>query len=167
MPGLFAGIFDSKEECSEMKNIEIIRLVKLPMDDIQPLVVESRAQGFEFLDRLVAEYVEGINRFDKPGEALFGVYWDENLIAIGGLNQDPYLSESDIARVRHVYVLSAWRNQGIGKNLMHAIIGEAKGRFRLLTLRTFSAEADGFYRAIGFKTQPELQDVTHHLVLNG
>jgi GNAT superfamily N-acetyltransferase len=167
MPGVFAGIFDSKEECPEMKNIEIIRLGKLPMDDLQPLVEESHDQGFEFLNRLVAEYASGINRFDKPGEALFGVYCDDNLIAVGGLNQDPYLSESDIARVRHVYVLLAWRNQGIGKQLMQAIIGEAKGRFRLLTLRTFSAEADGFYRAIGFQTKPEIQAATHHLVLSG
>lgn len=150
-----------------LNNPVIIRLGKLPMDDLQPLVAESRAQGFEFLDRLVAEYVDGINRFDKPGEALFGVYFDQYLIAIGGLNQDPYLSESDIARVRHVYVLSAWRNQGIGKLLMQAIIGEAKGRFGLLTLRTFSAEADGFYRAIGFQTKPEIKWATHHLVLNG
>jgi GNAT superfamily N-acetyltransferase len=150
-----------------MMHIEIVRLEQLPMGDLQPLLEESRAQGFEFLDRLVAEYASGTNRFDKPGEALFGVYRGRILIAVGGLNQDPYLPESDIARVRHVYVLSTWRNQGIGKLLMHAIIGEAKGRFRLLTLRTFSAEADGFYRAIGFQTQPELQGATHHLVLDG
>jgi GNAT superfamily N-acetyltransferase len=150
-----------------MVHTEIVRLEQLPTGDLHPLLEESREQGYEFLDRLVAEYASGINRFDKPGEALFGVYRGRKLIAVGGLNQDPYLSETDIARVRHVYVLSACRNQGIGKKLMQAIIGEAKGRFHLLTLRTFSAEADGFYRAIGFQTKPEIQGATHHLVLSG
>jgi GNAT superfamily N-acetyltransferase len=150
-----------------MNNIEIIRLEELPMGDLQPLLEESRDQGFEFLDRLVAEYASGTNRFDKPGEAMFGVYHGQKLIAVGGLNQDPYLADSDIGRVRHVYVLSAWRNQGIAKRLVQSMINEAKGYFRLLTLRTFSAEADGFYCAIGFQTKPEIQGATHHLALNG
>jgi GNAT superfamily N-acetyltransferase len=150
-----------------MNTIDIVRLEQLPMDDLQPLVKESREQGYEFLDRLVLEYVNGINQFDEPGEALFGAYCDEQLIAIGGLNQDPYLADSDIGRVRHLYVLSAWRNQGIAKRLVQSIINEAKCCFRLLTLRTFSAQADGFYRAIGFQTKPEIQGATHHLALNG
>jgi GNAT superfamily N-acetyltransferase len=148
-----------------MKNIEIVRLEKLPMQDLQLLVEESRAQGYEFIDRLISEYADGTNQFKKPGESLFGVYFDQQLVAIGGLNRDPYLSQPDIGRVRHLYVLSAWRKQGIGKQLVQAIIAAAKGRFRLLTVRTFSAEADGFYRAIGFQTKPEIDGATHHLAL--
>jgi hypothetical protein len=67
---------DAHFENQGMKIIEIIRLEQLPMHDLQPLLEESRVQGFEFLDRLVAEYVNNINRFGKPGEALFGVYSD-------------------------------------------------------------------------------------------
>jgi GNAT superfamily N-acetyltransferase len=148
-----------------MKNIEIVRLEKLPMQDLQLLVEESRAQGYEFIDRLISEYADGTNQFKKPGESLFGVYFDQQLVAIGGLNRDPYLSQPDIGRVRHLYVLSAWRKQGIGKQLVQAIIAAAKGRFRLLTVRTFSADADGFYRAIGFQTKPEIDGATHHFAL--
>ena len=147
-------------------HIEIVRLEQLPIKDLQPLLEESHHQGYEFLDRLVSEYVSRTNQFKKPGEGLFGVYFDQQLVAIGGLNLDPYLSDPDIGRVRHLYVLSAWRNQGIGKQLVQAIIAAAKGRFRLLTLRTFSADADGFYRAIGFQTRPEIEGATHHLVLS-
>jgi GNAT superfamily N-acetyltransferase len=128
---------------------------------------ESREQGFEFLDRLVLEYNSGINKFQRPGEALFGIYRDQQLIAIGGLNRDPYLEDSDIGRVRHVYVLLAWRNQGIGKRLVQNIIEQAKGHFRLLTLRTFSDQASGFYGAIGFQTRPKVNNATHHMVLDG
>ncbi|MGB0387924.1 MAG: GNAT family N-acetyltransferase [Ardenticatenaceae bacterium] len=148
-----------------MEDIELIRLKELPIDDLQPLLEEGRKQGFTFLDRLVTGYVNGSNRFGKPGEALFGVYCDQRLIAIGGLNQDPYLQKEDVGRVRHVYVLSSWRKQGIGKRLVQRIIKEAKTHYRLLTLRTPSEQADRFYRAIGFKTAPEIQNASHHLAV--
>jgi hypothetical protein len=72
-----------------MEKIEIVQLNPLSMDEIQPLSEESRNQGIEFVDRLVSEYISGVNQFQKPGEALFGVYHDRQLIAVGGLNRDP------------------------------------------------------------------------------
>jgi GNAT superfamily N-acetyltransferase len=149
----------------DKENIKVVKIKKLPSDDLRPLLEESREQGFEFLDRLVLEYNNGVNKFQLPGEAIFGIYRDRMLIAIGGLNRDPYLVDSDIGRVRHVYVLSAWRNQGIGKLIVESIIEQAKGHFRLLTLRTFSDQASGFYGAIGFQTKPEVDNATHHMVL--
>ncbi|MFN2234410.1 MAG: GNAT family N-acetyltransferase [Anaerolineales bacterium] len=150
-----------------MENLTVVKLKELPSDDLRPLLEESREQGFEFLERLVLEYDNGTNQFQRPGEALFGIYHDQQLIAIGGLNRDPYLAESDIGRVRHVYVLLEWRNRGIGKQLIQTIIQEAKKQFRLLTLRTFSDQASSFYRAIGFQTEPKINNATHHMVLNG
>ena len=97
-------------------HVDIVRLEELPIGDLVPLLEESREQGFEGLERLVAEYAAGTNRFDRPGEALFGVYdQDRHLIAIGGLTRDPYALRDGVGRVRHVYVLSRWRGQGIGK----------------------------------------------------
>jgi GNAT superfamily N-acetyltransferase len=149
----------------KMPDIRIIHLERLPIDDLHPMLEESRAQGFEFLDRLVDEHDRGSNRFDKPGEGLFGVYIGGEMIAIGGLNHDPYLGESDVARVRHVYVRSAWRRKGVGKRLVQHIVASAREHFRLLTLRTMTGEADQFYRAIGFQTGPAVENATHHLVL--
>ena len=148
------------------KTVTITRLAELPLDDLQPLLVESRGEGFEFLDRLVHEYEGDINRFSGPNEALFAMYVDGYMIAIGGLNQDPYAQEADIGRVRHVYVLSAWRGQGIGKMLMARIVKEARSSYRLLTLRTFSKGADQFYRRIGFQTESEMLTATHYLRLD-
>jgi GNAT superfamily N-acetyltransferase len=148
-----------------MPDIQIIPLDHLPLDDLHPMLEESRAQGFGFLDRLVDEYDRGINRFDKPGEGLFGVYSGGEMIAIGGLNHDPYLGQSDVARVRRVYVRSAWRRKGVGKRLVQHIIASAREHFRLLTLRTMTAEADQFYWAIGFQTGPEIENATHYLAL--
>ena len=54
-----------------------------------------------------------------------------------------------------------------GKQLVERIIEQARPQFRLLTLRTFSEQADRFYRAIGFQTKPEISNATHHLILTG
>jgi GNAT superfamily N-acetyltransferase len=145
---------------------ELIELVELPIDDFQPLLVESRQQGFDFVDRLVANYQSGANRFDRPGEKLFAAYDSGRLIGVGGLNRDPYLTDGDTGRVRHLYVLDRCRRQGVGAALMARIISEARLSFRRLTLRTFTAEADRFYRALGFLTEPEIEGATHYLDLS-
>lgn len=144
----------------------VIRLEQLPLDELQPLLTESREQGFTFLDRLVTEYTNGANRFDQPGEALFGIYHRQQLIAIGGLNHDPYLQESGVGRVRHVYVLNAWRGQGVGRQLLQQIVAEAQGSYHLLTLRTFSEPAAKFYCAVDFVKEPAIQGATHHMDLS-
>ena len=147
------------------EKVEIVRLEQLPLPDLQPLLKESQDQGFNFLEWLAREFEDGKNQFDNPGEALFAVYRGSQMIAIGGLNRDPYLRESNVGRVRRVYVLSSWRRKGIGRSLMQQIITEAKLHYRLLTLRTFDEPADEFYCALGFKKDPSVQGASHTMVL--
>ena len=54
------------------------------------LVDESLSQGFLFIERLIREYDNGFNCFDKAGEILLTVSTQGNVIGIGGLNRDPY-----------------------------------------------------------------------------
>jgi GNAT superfamily N-acetyltransferase len=149
----------------EKPAVNVIQLEQLSLDELEPLMVESRERGFDFVERLAAEYADGSNRFDRPGEALFGVYSGHSLIAVGGLNRDPYLRDGETGRVRHVYVLSAWRRQGAGTLLIRRIVEEAKPTYRRLTLRTLNPEADRFYRSLGFQTEPPVPHATHHLDL--
>ena len=150
-----------------MREIDVKRLDRLPADkDLHPLLENSRVQGHKFVDTLVNQHLAGTNRFDKHGEALFGAFRHGRLVAVGGVNQDPYLRTRDVGRVRHVYVLSDVRRQGIGKCLMLRIIGVAKQHFRLLTLRTLNPNADKFYRALGFQTEPAVDHATHFLNLS-
>jgi GNAT superfamily N-acetyltransferase len=100
-----------------------------------------------------------------PGEALFGMYEAGRLLAIGGLNRDPFLHDPQVGRVRHVYVLSAYRRQGMGRLLMQGIIEAARQSYQLLTLRTFTEPAASFYQALGFRTEPPIPAATHHLQL--
>lgn len=148
-----------------MKNIHVQRIQTLPVEDVTRLVRESEEQGFDFLDRLIDNYENGSNRFDQPGEGLFGVYDGETLIAIGGLNCDPFLFDPFVGRVRRVYVASAYRRQGVGKMLLEAIISAAKGHFKLLTLRADTPDAAALYEGLGFQTEPRIENATHHLQL--
>jgi GNAT superfamily N-acetyltransferase len=149
------------------KEPQVVALLRdeLPLAELESLLAESRAEGHHFVDRLVDDFVEGRNRFDQPGEVLFAVYAAGQLVAVGGLNQDPYLPDEDAGRVRHVYVLPAFRRQGAGRLLMQTIIAAARSsHFRLLTLRTLNPAADLFYRGLGFRTEPGVEQATHHLV---
>lgn len=148
-----------------MKKFQVVRLKQLPINDIQPLLEESREQGFKLVERLVRQYLSGKNQFRKPGEALFAVYSDQQLIGVGGLTPDPYLPDGETGRVRRIYVLSAWRGQGVGKLLLLRIIEEATHYYRLLTLRTRNPKASQFYYSLGFQTKPEVYQATHYMVL--
>ena len=107
----------------------IERLSDLASDRLDPLVAESEQFGHAFVRRLVDEWVSGRNRFDRPGEALFAARMDGRTIGVCGLNVDPYADVPRVGRVRHLYVLSAFRSSGIGRQLVDTIIAEARNPF--------------------------------------
>src|SRR5688500_12943140 len=90
---------------------EIRRLPTLPDAALAPLVEESLTEGVSFVERLVREHRDGTNRFDRAGEVLFGATIGERLVGVCGLNRDPYLDDPRAGRVRHLYVLSAYRRR--------------------------------------------------------
>ena len=57
-------------------DIRIERLTDLPLDSLAALVAESEQGGWRFVSRLGEEWAAGGNRFDRPGEALFGAWAD-------------------------------------------------------------------------------------------
>ena len=145
----------------EIREIEDLREV-----DAMGLVEESEAEGYRFLRRLVDQYEDGSNRFGEQGEVLYGVFDPHGkLVAIGGLNRDPYSTKEGIGRLRRLYIADAARREGLGTKLLQAIIDFAKGQFSELVVRTDSASADAFYRKNGFSADVGLPDVTHRLVL--
>lgn len=150
--------------------VRIVRLFDLPLADIQPLLLESRTQNHNFVDRLVDEYMNGNNRFGLLGEALYAAFAVDQMVGVGGLNRDPYLKDAEagsasIGRIRHLYVLSDWRGRGVGRGLMREIVNEALRSFSMLTLRTFNPDAARFYVAVGFEAVSDVESVTHRLSL--
>ncbi|MFM5923073.1 MAG: GNAT family N-acetyltransferase [Novosphingobium sp.] len=110
----------------------------------------AEGEGFTFMNRMIAHWEDGSNRFDKPGETYFGVRTGGRLVATGGLNRDPYGAVEGVGRVRHLYVLPGARRGGAGRALMAAIIARSRESFDLLRLRTTTERGAAFYEALGF-----------------
>jgi GNAT superfamily N-acetyltransferase len=110
----------------------------------------ARPRARDFVDRLDAEWRDGSNRFTQAGEVLFGAFDGDRLVGVGGLNRDPYVAAPHVGRLRHLYVLSAWRRRGVGAALIGAVIDAARGRFACVRLRTVAPAAARLYERMGF-----------------
>ncbi|GAA0598068.1 hypothetical protein GCM10009416_40370 [Craurococcus roseus] len=53
------------------------------------LASDAVAKGHRFVARLTDEWRSGVNRFDRPSEALRGAFLGGVLVAVGGLDADP------------------------------------------------------------------------------
>lgn len=133
--------------------------------NLQPLRDEAARDGFRFLERLAADWADGTNRFDRQGEKLLGAYSGERLIAVGGLNREPYDPVPRAARLRHLYVLRAYRRHGVAKTIVKRLLENAGIDFSAVRLRADTPEAAVFYEKIGFKRVP-LDAATHQMTLS-
>lgn len=138
------------------------RLSEPSADRLDVLLAESEQAGSRMVRRLVEEWASGANRFDRPGEALFAARIDGRLVGVCGLNVDPYSAEPRLGRVRHLYVLSAYRRRGVGRQLVAEVIAAAQGRFDHLRLSTGNPVAARFYERLGFRSA-EAAHCTHVL----
>ena len=139
-----------------------IQRVELPVPGIDSLQSEALAEGYDFIQTLIEQWANAENRFNAPGEILCGHLDQGLLVAVGGLNCDPFAGRSDMGRIRRVYVRPAWRNKGIGRALVISLIDQARTHFRCVRLRAENAEAARLYERIGF-VQVESPDATHIL----
>jgi GNAT superfamily N-acetyltransferase len=103
--------------------------LRRPDLDLGALLAESEQAGLRLVRRLVEEWASGANRFDRPGEKLFGAWVDGRVVGVCGLNVDAYTAEERVGRVRHLYVLSAFRRRGVGRRLIEEVIEAARGPF--------------------------------------
>ncbi|HEY4286380.1 MAG TPA: GNAT family N-acetyltransferase [Puia sp.] len=131
---------------------------------ITQLANEALLDGFTFVQRTIEEWESGLNTFSKPGEKLWALVMEEEVIGIAGLNRDPYTSDENSGRVRHLYIARAYRRNGYARLLMGKIIQEARGRFASLRLFTENPAAACLYEAMGFG-KAEGFKVTHTLEL--
>jgi ribosomal protein S18 acetylase RimI-like enzyme len=148
-----------------MTTWNVSKLVHLDLAQLGPLLHESQREGFAFLQRLWQEYVEGINCFAGQGESLYGVYNQRQLVGIGGLQADPYTKDPSLGRLRHLYVSEAVRRQGVGRELVRAVVQDARQVYKLLVLRTNTQPAAAFYQALGFVCDSSIPYATHTLPL--
>ncbi len=141
-----------------------LREISWLTEDFDRLAAEARRDDHSFLDRMRQEWAAEVNRFDRPGERLLGLFQGTQLLAIGGLNRDPYAARPKTGRLRHLYVSESARRSGLASLLVDALLSEAPRHFDLVRLRTGNPAAAAFYLKKGFKAVQE-EDATHHLDL--
>ena len=135
---------------SDVGLVAIEPLHDLTSSSVGELVAESERLGLRLVRRLADEWATGANRFDRPGEILFGASIDRRLVGVCGLNIDPYAGDERVGRLRHLYVLSAFRRMGVGRQLVERVMKAAHGRFDDVRLRTNDAAAARLYEKLGF-----------------
>jgi GNAT superfamily N-acetyltransferase len=138
------------------------RKVALPLPGLAALTAEATAQGFQFLTTLEQEWQSGANRFAAPGEGLFGGFDGPELIAIGGLNRDPFLDDPAVGRIRRVYVRAGSRRLGVGTQLVKRLLAEARPHFQSVRLRAVTPDAARLYETLHFRPIADLR-ATHIL----
>jgi len=124
--------------------LSINQLTDWPGAAIQPLIVESQQDGIRFLTRLSHDWQSRTNRFSGAGEAFFGVYDGDELVAVGGINRE----STNCGRLRRFYVLRDQRRRGIGRMLLKHILTFAAAHYQEVSLWTDSPEADRFYPSL-------------------
>jgi ribosomal protein S18 acetylase RimI-like enzyme len=67
--------------------------------------------------------------------------------------------------VRHLYVLTAHRRLGVGRQLVVTVVAAAHGPFAMLRLSTANPEAARLYEALGFRRHPADAHCTHVMEL--
>jgi GNAT superfamily N-acetyltransferase len=113
--------------------------------------------------RLAEAWRDGSNRFDAPGEAMFGAFLGDRLVGLCGLNHDPFDPAEHAGRVRHLYVATRHRRTGVGRLLIEAVVDRATGWFDYLNTNC-PPEAAQFYETLGFVPHTA-ERITHRLPL--
>jgi GNAT superfamily N-acetyltransferase len=150
---------------TDRSDLRIERLVALDPAAVEPLVVESTGEGYRLVRRLVDDWTDGSNRFDACGESLWAAREDERLIGVCGVNVDPFAADPRVCRLRHLYVLRAYRRRGAGRRLVAQACVSAGPHFDRMRLRTKSLEAAEFYLCLGFRAETDTPMATHSRAL--
>jgi GNAT superfamily N-acetyltransferase len=134
--------------CEEMKPI---RVESIEAYDWTEILLQSESEGYGMVKRLVDDFSSGVNRFDKPGEALF-VFLSGNMVqAVGGLNREEDSRLGNAGRIRRLYVMPEMRRRGIARSIVDEISTVAVGNFQVLVVNVGPADAHGFYEHLGFQ----------------
>ena len=143
--------------------VTVVRAAMLKVADLERIRIDAAGAQFKFIERLCEEWISGINRFAREGEALFLAYKGTQAIGVCGVNRDPYANDVRVGRVRRLYVLSTHRGQGVGRALLESVIVHARAHFDRLRVRTDAA--NDFYIARGFQRIDGDAYATHELLL--
>lgn len=130
-------------------------------DGLRDLEREAATGGIRNVSTLISCWVDGSQRYDRPGESLLvAVDGTTNaVIGVGGLSQCPHVPNA--LRVRRFYVSELWRRRGVAKAMARELIDRGLSVTDTLTCNAgASAVAPPFWEALGFRPV-EAEGITH------
>ncbi|MHC4597916.1 MAG: GNAT family N-acetyltransferase [Planctomycetota bacterium] len=137
-----------------------IRLESTDPFDWTEILDASRSEGYNMVNRLLADFRAGTNRFDAPGELLLAQLSGNGIVAVAGLNRERDESLPRAGRIRRLYVVPDFRGRGLGRSLVDEITAAAPSHFGTLTVNVGKLDAHGFYENLGF-SPVEHPRITH------
>ena len=147
-----------------MPSCVIRRYANAAPPDIAGLMEEASREGFSFVERTATQWSSGENRFDAPAEGFWLAEDDGHVVAMCGVNVDPYVDDLTIGRLRHLYVHPASRSMSLAVALVDVVLAHATNHFEVIRLQTPTAAADRFYDRYGF-ARSDSQTASHVLCL--
>ena len=133
-------------------NLQIVRLSEALPDDLPALQAEAAAEGYRFVEGILEEWDAGRYEGGDDRNALFALFREGMLAAVGAVTPDPYDPAPDLLRIRHVYVRPEHRRGGFGRALASALIQQGFALAPRLSLNAADAGASAFWEAIGFQS---------------
>jgi GNAT superfamily N-acetyltransferase len=130
-----------------MSRLSIECLTGLPAG-IAMLRADAVDDGHRAMSRLVEEWADGSNRFDRPGECLFAVCSDRMLAGIGGLTIEP--TGASMFRMRRLYVHTTMRRHGVGRLIVETLLDHVQPAAAVVTVNAGTPDASAFWLRMGF-----------------
>lgn len=141
--------------------MSIVRVTDALPEGIDLLRIAAREQGYAHIDRLADDWAARTERFDRPGEALFAAFVDGTLAGVGGVTREPTDAAGDVMRARRLYVMPQFRERGIGRAIVDAIVEHAFQSVSRVTVHA-GRDAPAFWDRLGFAPS-DAPGLTHEL----
>jgi len=123
----------------------------LPMA-MDALRVESSEEGYRSVDRLIAEWNDAMNTFDRVDEILMTAWSGSEIAGVGGMTHDPVVS--DALRLRRFYIRKRFRRAGLGTRLANLLLERSRPAGKPVYVNAGTSIAPDFWKAIGFVDDP-------------
>ncbi len=129
--------------------LEFIKATTLSLDNFDEPAKEASAEGYRFVDRLLEEWRDGTNRFDRDGEVLLLAFENDVLAGIGGITWEP--GNPDLLRMRRFFICSKFRRKSVATLLVSEILLGLESDDRNIVVNAGTSVAPLFWEAIGFE----------------
>jgi len=123
--------------------LQLARITDTLPEGFDALRAEAEAEGHLHMARLAAEVAETPDLFI----ALLAAFDDGELLGIGGMTAEP--TDPSAIRMRRLYVARAARGRGVARTIANALLSEALGQTRLITVHAGNPGAERFWEAMG------------------